>query len=79
VTGDPRSPGSDERPRDLPPRLVAVAYVLAVVCAVTPLAVLGAAFVGAVLVNRGRRGAGAGVIALAVACTALGIILRTSA
>lgn len=67
----------DERaaPEDLPPRIVAVAYLLAAVCAVVPLAVLGALFAGVVLVKRGLRGHGAGVIALAFACTALGVVL----
>jgi hypothetical protein len=51
---------------------VAVGYLIAAVCALVPLAVLGAAFAGTVLFTHGRRGAGAGVIALAVACTALG-------
>lgn len=66
----------DERPDELPPRIVAVAYVLGAVCLVMPLAVLGAIFAGVVLVNRGRRGHGAGVIALALLCTGLGIALR---
>ncbi|MEJ7797721.1 MAG: hypothetical protein WKF42_04410 [Solirubrobacteraceae bacterium] len=64
-------------PGELPPRVVAVAYLLALVCLVAPLAVLGAAFAGVVLFGRGRRGAGAGVIALAVVCVALGVtVLR---
>lgn len=58
---------------EIPARLVVVAYALALVCAVAPLAVLGAGFAGAVLFTRGRRGAGAGVIALAVLCAALGV------
>ncbi|HEX4344558.1 MAG TPA: hypothetical protein VHZ31_03255 [Solirubrobacteraceae bacterium] len=58
--------------QELPPRLVAIGYLIAAVCALVPLAVLGAAFAGTVLFTHGRRGAGAGVIALAVICTALG-------
>jgi uncharacterized RDD family membrane protein YckC len=60
----------------LPPRLVAIAYVIAVVCLVAPLAVLGAGFAGAVLIRRGRPGSGLGVIATAVLCSVLGILLR---
>jgi hypothetical protein len=59
----------------LPPRLVAIGYVIALVCLVAPLAVLGAGFAGAVVFQRGRRGAGAGVIAVAVLCSALGFLL----
>lgn len=60
---------------EVPTRLVVVAYLLALLCAVAPLAVLGAGFAGAVLFTRGRRNAGAGVVALAVLCTALGFLL----
>ena len=69
-------PAEDEpTPEEVPARLVVVAYVLALVCAVAPLAVLGAAFAGSVLLTRGRRGAGLGVIAVAVACSALGLLM----
>ncbi len=61
---------------EVPTRLVVIAYVLALVCALLPLAILGAGFAGAVLMQRGRRGAGAGVIALAVLSTAVGFLLR---
>ncbi len=65
----------EPRQEEVPTRLVVVAYVLALVCAVAPLAILGAAFAGAVLFTRGRRGAGAGVVATAVLCAALGVAL----
>ncbi|MGI8730391.1 MAG: hypothetical protein ACR2LK_10450 [Solirubrobacteraceae bacterium] len=69
---------TDERePEQLPPRLVGAAYLMALVCAVAPLVVLGAGFAGAVVFNRGRRREGAGVIVVAVLCTALGIVLRS--
>jgi len=61
--------------QELPARVVAVAYLLAAVCALVPLALVGAIIAGVVLFNRGLRGHGAGVIALALACTALGIAL----
>jgi hypothetical protein len=70
---EPERPES--RPEEVPTRLVVIAYVLALVCAVAPLAILGAAFAGAVLFTRGRRGAGTGVVGVAVLCTALGIAL----
>ena len=72
----PDAPGGPG-PEDVPTRLVVVAYALALLCAVAPLAVLGAGFAGAVLYGRGRRGAGAGVVAVAVLCAALGIALRS--
>ena len=75
------TPARDERaerepgPDDVPTRLVVVAYAIALICAVAPLAVLGAGFAGAVLYGRGRRGSGAGVVAVAVLCAALGILV----
>lgn len=66
-------PVPDEEP--LPPRLVAVAYALAAVCAVVPLAVVGAVFAGVVVFNRGLRNHGIAVVVLAIACATLGIAL----
>lgn len=66
----------DLPPAPLPPRLIVIAYVMALVCAVAPLVVLGAGFAGALLFTRGARGAGAGVIAVAVSSAAIGIALR---
>ncbi len=75
VHDEPDEP--DQRPaEEVPPRLVVVAYLLALLCAVAPLAILGAGFAGALLYQRGRRGAGAGVIAFAVICATLGVLLR---
>ena len=66
----------EPQPHD-PTRVVVVAYLLAVLCLFVPLAVLGAAFAGVVLIRRNRVSAGAGVIALAVLCTGLGVaVLR---
>ena len=62
-------------PEPLPPRIVGVAYLLAAVCLVVPLAVIGAIFAGVVVSNRGARAHGAGVIALAIACVGLGAAL----
>ncbi|MEA2218015.1 MAG: hypothetical protein QOJ35_641 [Solirubrobacteraceae bacterium] len=66
------APAGEPSAGELPPRLVVVAYAIAVVCLVAPLAVLGAGFAGAALFTRGRRAAGAGVVAVAVLCAALG-------
>lgn len=78
MVGEPEDPDpaelEPEQP-EIPTRLVIVAYALALVCAVAPLAVLGAGFAGAVLIRRGRRGAGFGVIALAVVCAGAALAL----
>jgi hypothetical protein len=55
--------------------VVVAAYVLAAVCLLVPLALVGALFAGIVLMRRNRPREGAGVIALGVACTALWLVL----
>lgn len=62
----------------VPPRLVAVAYLLALTCALVPLGVLLAGFAALVLVRRGQPGHGLGVLAVAVAATAFGIVVLAS-
>ncbi len=62
---------------EIPPRMVGIAYVLALLCLVTPLTVLGSGFAGAVLFTRGMRREGAGVIVVSVVCVAVGFYLRT--
>jgi hypothetical protein len=69
------TPAGEPAPTELPPRLVVVAYAIALVCLVAPLAVLGAGFAGAALFTRGRHAAGAGVVAVAVLCAALGLTM----
>lgn len=64
-----------QAPPPLAPRIVAVAYLLAAICVVVPPAVVGALFAGVVLVRRGLRGHGAGVVVLALGCASLGIVL----
>jgi hypothetical protein len=54
---------------------VVVAYVVAAVCLLVPLALIGALFAGVVLMRRNRALEGAGVIALGVVATALGLLL----
>lgn len=66
---------ADEHPTQDPGRVVAVAYLLAAICLLVPLAVLGAVFAGVVLLRRGRPEAGLGVVVLAVACTGVGMTL----
>ena len=56
-----------------PPGVVVAAYLLAALCVLVPLAVVGAVFAGIVLARRNRPGDGARVLVLAVACTALGV------
>ena len=63
----------DDGPLPLPPQVVVVAYLLAALCLLIPLAVVGSTFAGAVLWRRGVRPHGAAVIALGVVCTAVGI------
>jgi hypothetical protein len=54
---------------------VVVAYMLAVVCLLIPLALVGAVFAGVALMRRNRPADGAGVLVVAVLATALGLIL----
>lgn len=58
-----------------PANVVVAAYLLAAVCLIVPFAVIGALFAGVALARRNRPGAGAGVIALGVACTALAVVV----
>lgn len=55
------------------PQVVVAAYLLAALCLLIPLAVLGSTFAGAILWRRGLRPHGAAVIGLGFACTALGV------
>jgi hypothetical protein len=52
-----------------------VAYLLAIVCLVVPLALVGALFAGIALMRRNRATDGLGVIVVGVLATALGLIL----
>jgi hypothetical protein len=54
---------------------VVVAYLLAAVCLLVPLALLGALFAGVALMRRGRPAEGAGVVVVALIATALGVAL----
>jgi hypothetical protein len=65
----------DEPLRRDPTRVVVVAYLLAAVCLVVPLALIGALFAGIALARRNRFWDGVGVIALGVLCTLVGVTL----
>jgi hypothetical protein len=60
-------------PLPVRPQAVVVAYLLAALCLLIPLAVVGSTFAGAVLWRRGLRQHGAAVIGLGVACMVFGV------
>jgi len=62
---------------DVPARLIVIAYAIALLCVLLPLAVIGAGFAGAVIFQRGRRVEGAGVIAVAIVCVAIAVATRS--
>ena len=57
---------------ELPGRVIAAAYLLALVCVLVPFGIVGVAFVGVVLMQRDARGHAIAVIALGVVCAVLG-------
>lgn len=65
----------NDLPQRDPTRIVVIAYLLALVCVLVPLALLGALFAGVALVRRNRPLDGSGVIVVAVACTAFGLLV----
>ncbi len=67
----PASERHDE-PFSLPGRVIAAAYLLALVCVLVPFGIIGVAFVGTVLARRDARTHAAAVIALGVVCAILG-------
>jgi len=56
-------------------RVVVAAYLLAVICVLVPLALIGALFAGVALIRRNRAADGAGVISVAVLATVLGVMV----
>ena len=64
----------DDDPLPVRPQVVVVAYLLAALCVLIPLAVVGSTFAGAVLWRRGLRPHGAAVVGLGVVCMALGVV-----
>ena len=63
----------DDERLPMRPQVVAAAYVLAALCLLVPLAVIGSTFAGAVLWQRGLRSHGAAVVGLGVACVVVGV------
>jgi hypothetical protein len=63
----------DDAPLSVRPQAIVVAYLLAALCVLIPLAVVGSTFAGAVLWGRGRRPHAAAVIGLGIACTVVGV------
>jgi len=63
----------DDGPLPVHPQAVVAAYLLAALCVLIPLAVVGSTFAGAVLWRRELRPHGAAVIGLGIACMVFGI------
>lgn len=63
----------DDGPLPVRPEVVAVAYLLAALCLLIPLAVVGSTFAGTVLWRRGLRPHGVAVVGLGVACAVFGV------
>jgi hypothetical protein len=68
----------EEQPFRDPPPVVAAAFLLALVCALLPLAYVGAVFAGVALVRRGRRREGVAVVVLGLVCVVVGGLIRTA-
>ena len=64
----------DDRPSVRPQAIVA-AYLLAVLCLLIPLSVVGSTYAGVVLTRRGLGAHGAAVLVLGVACTAIAVLI----
>ncbi len=63
----------DNGPLPVPPQAVVVAYLLAALCLLIPLAVIGSTFAGTLLWRRELRPHAAAVIGLGVACMVFGV------
>lgn len=64
----------DDDPLPMRPQAIVAAYLLAALCLLIPLAIVGSTFAGTVLWRRGLRDHGAAVVGLGVACMAFGVI-----
>jgi hypothetical protein len=62
----------DDGPLPVRPQAVAAAYLLAALCLLIPLAVVGSTFAGIVLYRRGLRPHATAVVVLGVACMVFG-------
>ena len=68
----------DDGPPPVRPQAVIAAYLLAILCLLIPLSVVGSTFAGTVLWRRGLGPHGLAVILLGVACTAFAVsVLRS--
>jgi len=63
----------DDGPLSVRPQVVVAAYLLAALCLLIPLAVVGSTFAGTVLWRRGLRTHGAAVVGLGIACVVFGV------
>ena len=63
----------DDGPLPVRSSAVVAAYLLAALCLLIPLAVVGSTFAGIVLWRRGLRSHGAAVVGLGVACSVFGV------
>ncbi len=77
MRGVEAEPPPDDTPRgdEIPPRIVLVAYLLSALCLILPLALIGAAFAGIVLIRRGKVVDGAAVLILGVLGVVVGLLL----
>jgi hypothetical protein len=67
----------DNEPLPVRPQAVVAAYLLAALCLLIPLAVIGSTFAGTVLWRRGQRPHAAAVVGIGLACAILGVtVLR---
>ena len=72
---DPPERHPEASPAAVPPRVVAAGYLIALLCALVPLAAVGGVFAGVALLRRGRPRDGALILGLTAACTAIGVVL----
>jgi hypothetical protein len=63
----------DDGPLPVRPQAVVAAYLLAALCLLIPLAVVGSTFAGIVLYRRGLRPHAAAVVGFGVACMVFGV------
>lgn len=62
----------DGSPNSVRPQAIVAAYLLAALCLLVPLSVIGSTFAGSVLWRRGLRRHAVAVAALGVACVVVG-------
>jgi hypothetical protein len=63
----------DDTPSSVRPQAVVAAYLLAALCLLVPLAVVGSAFAGIVLWRRGLRRHAVAVVGFGVVCLVFGV------